>query len=527
VSVSAPNHTEQRNTLLLQAFRSLLAARDLTSVAAIVSHAARQITGADGACVVLREGDACYYIDEEAIAPLWKGSRFPAEMCVSGMAMREQRVIAIPDITSDPRIPLELYRPTFVTSVLLAPGGDPAVGAVGAYWQDVHTADQGEIDALSTLADGMAVAVTNLRIQSRLAELEARFRTMADSTPVMIWVHDADGKLEFVNRSWLQFFGTTEEQARDDKWQPLVHPDDRNTYVSAFLQALKSGTPYEAEARVRRPDGEWRWIASYGAPRFDQHGQCVGMVGSSVDITELRLAWVRAEEQSRRKEQWLSIVGHELRQPVHAIKGALRLLQVDVPPASQERARNVLERQVAQMGRILDDLLDTARIVRGEVALDRQLFDLREVLAEAVDAVASDYEGRQQTVSVAVPNEPVLVRVDANRLQQVIGNLLSNASKFSNIGDRVVAGIRFADDGYAELFVSDVGQGIDKSTLPRIFDLFFSAGGNAVSSFGVGLAVARKLMELHGGTLGAFSEGPGLGSQFVVRLPLAAEGELA
>jgi PAS domain S-box-containing protein len=517
------NHTEQQNTSLLQAFRSLLAARDLATVGTIVSHAARNLTGADGASVVLLEGDACHYIDEEAIAPLWKGKRFPAESCVSGMAMREQRVIVIPDITADPRVPLELYRQTFVTSLVLVPGGNPAVGAVGAYWQDAHTVSQAQIDALAVLADGMAVAVTNLRTQARLTESETRFRTMADNTPLMIWVHNRTGKLEFVNRSWLQFFEVTEEEARDDLWQPLVHPDDRDRYVSAFLAALGQGTPFHGEARVQRADGEWRWIASYGAPRLNEHGEVVGMVGSSADVTELKLAWVRADEQSRRKEQWLSIVGHELRQPVHAFTAALRMLQPDAPPSSQQRARDVLERQAAHMGRILDDLLDTARIVRGEVALDRQVLDLREVLAEAVDAVASDYESRRQHVSVTVPNEPVLVRVDPHRMQQVIGNLLSNASKFSKVGDRVVAGVQLTVDGGAEVFIADPGRGIEKSALSRIFDLFYSAGGNPLNSFGVGLAVAHKLVELQGGTLEGYSEGVGLGSRFSARFPFAAD----
>jgi signal transduction histidine kinase len=155
------------------------------------------------------------------------------------------------------------------------------------------------------------------------------------------------------------------------------------------------------------------------------------------------------------------------------------------------------------------------------------VLDLREVLAEAIDAVAPLYEGRHQQVAVSVPREPVRVHVDPSRMQQVIGNLLSNASKFSHLGDRILAGIKLTEDGRAELVVSDPGRGIDKALLPRIFDLFFSEGDNSVNSFGVGLAVARKLVELQGGTLKGSSEGLGLGSSFVVSLPLAREGEQA
>lgn len=504
--------------------RSLLAAQDLPAISAAVSHAARQVVDADGASVVLLDGASCYCIDEEAIGPLWKGRRFPAKDCVSGLAMQSQRPVAIPDVMLDDRVPHDLYRQTFVTGLLLVPSGEPAIGAIGAYWATPHEASDWEIDALSQLADAMAVAVNNLRTQARLAESERRFRTMADTTPLMIWVHDGSGKLEFVNRAWLSFFGATEEEARGDNWQPLLHPDDRHAYVSHFLDCLARGVPYEAETRVRRADGEWRWIGSYGAPRLDDTGACVGMVGSSADITNLKATAFRADDESRRKEQWLSVVGHELRQPVHAIQGALRMLQPDTPASAHQRALAVLDRQTKHMSRILDDLLDTARIVRGEVELEQQVVDLREVLAEAVDTAASDYERRHQRVTVHVPSAPVLVRVDVQRLLQVLGNLLSNASKYSNLGDRVATAITVLGTE-AELSVSDVGRGIDPAVLPRVFDLFTSVGGDR-GSYGVGLAVARRLVELHGGTLQGYSDGLGLGSRFVVRLRVVADAEL-
>ncbi len=511
--------------VLLDAFRDLLQACDIDSVSRVVSHAARRVVGADGATLVLRDGDACHYIDEDAIAPLWKGRRFPASACVSGLAMAEGQPITIPDVFEDVRVPHDLYAPTFVRSLVLVPCGQPAVAAIGAYWAMPHSATASELSAMTRLAEATGIAVINLRTATRLAESERRFRLMADSTPVMIWVHNKTGKLEFVNRAWLEFFDVTEDRARDDLWQPLVHEDDREHYVSTFIDCLGRGVPFHAEARVQRADGEWRWISSYGAPRLNDDGTCSGMVGSSADVTELKAASTEVEESARRKERWIAVVGHELRQPVHAIHAALRMLRPDAPRAAQDRARAVVTRQVSQMSRILEDLLDAARIVRGEVSLDLRVVDLREVLAEGVDAVANPFEGKSQTIMVNAPPDPVLVRVDAQRMQQVIGNLLSNASKYSALGDRVVASIA-VDGTHAELTVSDAGRGIDPAVLPRIFELFASFGGDG-SSYGVGLAISRRLVELQGGTLVGSSDGSGLGSRFVVRLPVAREGRVA
>lgn len=503
--------------VLLDTLNELLDAADLATISGVVSWAARRLVDADGATVVLRCGSDCQYVGEDADSALWRGRAFPAHICVSGLAMRSGQPVVIPDIHTDARVPRDLYDGTFVQGLALVPDGPPAPSlAIGAYWAQPHQADANEIDLLRRLARAAGRAVARQRVQQQLAESERRFRSVADSTPVLIWMRDASGRLEFVNRAWMDFVGTTDADDSADAWQALLHPHDRDAYVAALLDCLRTATPFTGEVRVRHASGEWRWVASYGAPRLDADGRCQGMVGSSVDITELKTAVVQAARDAQQKEQWLAVVGHELRQPVHTVKAALALLDEAADPVSAARARTTMDRQLAQMGRLLDDLLDTARLIRGDVTLTPTVLDVRAVVDEAVEAIHADLLGRDQHVTVGAPATPVLVRADAGRLQQVLTNLLVNASKYSAAGQAIVVTVRLVD--MVEVAVVDHGQGIDAALLPQIFDLFTTVGGPR-GSHGIGLAVARRLTELHGGTLHAHSDGRGRGSQFLLRLP--------
>lgn len=364
----------------------------------------------------------------------------------------------------------------------------------------------------------LSADVARLRqAEDALRESEARFRLMADTSPLMIWVHDIDRGLEFVNNAYCQFFGVSEADVLGGNWRPLVHPDDVAEYVAAFETALHSGRLYFAEARVRRADGEWRWIASYGAPRISGEGRIVGMVGSSPDVTDMKWAIAHAQDVSKTKDDFLATVAHELKQPIAAAVAALHLMALRPSRDAGERARHVLERQIQQMTRLVDDLLDAERIIRGTVTIRAKVLDLRETVRHIAESMRPLMSERGHDFHVSLAEDPLLARVDEGRLQQVLTNLLTNAAWYTEPGGRV--SVNAANHGDSiRVTVQDTGRGIDRAQLSRVFELFVR-GSTDGTGFGIGLAIARRLMELHGGSIEAFSDGPGTGARFVIALP--------
>jgi signal transduction histidine kinase/CheY-like chemotaxis protein len=258
----------------------------------------------------------------------------------------------------------------------------------------------------------------------------------------------------------------------------------------------------------------------------------------------LRQQATALRESDRRKNEFLGMLAHELRNPLAPILNSvevLRMLQpADAPdrpsglsPAattmSVTRARDIIERQVRQMVRLVDDLLDLTRIAAGKIQLRRTTFDLAEAVAQAIQTTAPLYESQQHQLAVHLPTEPLRLEADEARVVQVLVNLLTNAAKYTDRGGQIIlTGSR--EDGEAVLRVRDNGIGIEPTLLPRIFDLFMQtdrALDRSQGGLGIGLSLVRSLVELHGGRVEAFSDGPSMGSEFVVRLPAAPAGESA
>lgn len=373
--------------------------------------------------------------------------------------------------------------------------------------------------AMETENDRLLEHVDRLRhVEQALRESESRFRIMADTSPLMIWAHDADGAIEFVNRAYCDFFGVTEEQVRGPAWQPLVHPEDAQAYMDAFFRALHAGTPFIAEARVRHADGQWRHVISYGAPRLSEDGRILGMVGSSPDITEIRSAAAQLEEAARLKDEFIATFAHELRQPLQAAAGALQVIELSANRADRTRAREIVARQFSKISHLVEDLLDAGHVVRGAVVLRKSSVDVADVVRAALETVAQTIRDKGHRLALEVPAAPVVLTADAARLEQVLVNLLSNAAKYTPSGGHIVLAVH-ALERHVVLVVRDNGVGISREALPRIFDVFTRAPGGAETGFGIGLCVVRKLVEQHGGTVAVRSDGPGSGSEFTVRLP--------
>ncbi|HEV7732762.1 MAG TPA: ATP-binding protein [Candidatus Binatia bacterium] len=373
-----------------------------------------------------------------------------------------------------------------------------------------------------------------LREQERLRQSEERIRVSEERLAmaievggIAIWDHDVErGTMTWTERHFTVLgLDPTSIEPTYERWRDSIHPEDRARVDALYQQARQDGATYIAEYRIVRPDGGVRWLSARGRFLYDV-GRPVRSIGAMVDVT----ARVEAEQAlrvaDRRKDEFLAMLAHELRNPLGPIRNAAALLEALGPDdARVTRARAVIERQTTHMARLVDDLLDVARITRGVIELRSDLLELDDVVAQAVDQVRPAFDARGLTLAVSTALEPIVLEGDGERLLQVLANLLGNACKFTPAGGRVSITTSRLDDR-AVIRVRDDGIGIDPALLPSIFDLFVQGSmalDRSMGGLGIGLTLARRMVELHGGTIAAHSAGPGQGSELVVTLPLATQ----
>jgi PAS domain S-box-containing protein len=539
-------------------------------------------------------------------------------------------------------------------------------------------------------------AAERLRAQdSALRESEQRFRSMADTAPVFIWVSEADKRCTYFNKPWLDFTGRTLEQELNDGWEESVHPEDLARCHETYTTACDARETFDMEYRLRRADGQYRWMLDRGSPRFSVDGTFLGYIGSAVDITERKQAeqtvlkllviteklnstlevdtlldllvseaiqivdagsgtaglftadgmvcrkffldgealpldycwppmrglagWlivhkipyltneaeadpqidrdfrarfgirsalsipilnvqrevigffeihnkkhaggftdadkrtlmaiseaaaiaiqnaiayrnVQSAQESlrnadRRKDEYLAMLGHELRNPLGVISMTLQMQRMQsVPPSELPELQEIVERQVHHMTRLLNDLLDVSRIARGQLRLDRETCDFAAVVRDSVEDYRANLEASGLNVQVDIPDRPVWVLGDRTRLAQSVGNILHNANKFTGAGGTVSVALREDAAGQQVILtVRDTGVGMDAEVLERIFEPF-TQGDRGIDrspgGLGLGLALVKGLIELHGGKVRASSAGPGQGFELAIRLPLKGE----
>jgi PAS domain S-box-containing protein len=308
-------------------------------------------------------------------------------------------------------------------------------------------------------------------------------------------------------------------------FQTLVHPDDRAVVERAIGAALAGGA-YDLEFRTARPDGAVHWMATKATVLRDEQGHPLRMIGVGMEITERRrLAeelTARAQQLSeadRRKDEFLAMLAHELRNPLSSLATALHLLRLD--RADHPRAVALAERQVKQLARLVDDLLDVSRITQGKIALRTETVTLADVVHRAVETTRPEIDVRGHTLTVTLPPGPILLEADPIRLAQVLANLLGNAAKYTPHGG-AIAVIGEEQDHEVVIRVRDTGAGLSPDLLPRVFDLFVQGDTSldrTPGGLGIGLTIVHRLVRLHGGRVEAYSDGPGRGSEFVVHLP--------
>ena len=362
---------------------------------------------------------------------------------------------------------------------------------------------------------GRARALRSLRAS------EERFRRLADSMPHLVFSARPDGVVSWVNRYAREFTGVADERLGERRYG-LIHPDDRARLREAWRRALADGTTYEIEARLRRADGAYRWVLSRALPVADESGRIVEWVGGSIDIDELRLAQQALQEADRRKDQFLATLAHELRNPLAPLRNAAHLLHIAPGADTARRVQPLMQRQIDQLVHLVDDLLEISRISGGKIELRRSVVRLRDVLSSAVETSRPPIEAGRHRLELDIPDEPLLLDADAVRLAQVFSNLLNNAAKYTDAGGRIVLHAR-REGGEAVVAVRDNGIGIAPRMLPHVFELFMQVDPSVRSQggLGIGLALVKSLVGMHGGSVVASSPGLGRGSEFVVRLPLA------
>ncbi len=288
--------------------------------------------------------------------------------------------------------------------------------------------------------------------------------------------------------------------------------------------AIAHRTPVSNEIEIVRADGSLVYVKNDVEPLYDMHGNIYGCVSVCVDLTDRKLAEITLREADRRKDEFLATLSHELRNPLAPIRTAVEVMRLARDnPGLVEQARATLERQLHHLVRLTDDLLDISRITQNKVELRRRRIDLRTVLHGAVEATRPLIDSRAQHLTLAVPDCPLWAEADATRLAQAFSNLLHNAAKYTESGGEISM---TADRTWAEsvITVSDSGIGIPPEMLPRIFDMFTQLQPHhdrTLGGLGLGLPLAKRLIELHGGAIDARSDGPGRGSTFTVRLPSA------
>jgi len=355
--------------------------------------------------------------------------------------------------------------------------------------------------------------------EKALQASETRLRTVLEGTTLAVWETDAEGRMSGDCRLWEAHTGLGASQCRDHDWLAAVHPDEREEAVGLWQQAVRKVCPFDVEVRLRRPDGGWRWTNLRAAPLRREDGTVAGWIGISLDVSDRRRA-EQAEAEARRKDEFLAILAHELRNPLAPIRISVDLLQAlgGDPVASAEPLR-IMDDQVSHLARLIDDLLDVSRISRGKIQLRRERLELAEVIRAALDMSESRLEQDDRQFRVEVPSEPLPVDGDRVRLVQVFANLLNNAAKFTDAGGHIELGVTRAGDR-VEIRVQDDGRGIPPEQLDRIFEMFSQAGSDQGAGLGIGLSLVRGLVDMHGGTVSAESQGPGCGAIFTVSLPL-------
>lgn len=445
-----------------------------------------------------------------------------------GFAFRYWSPVNAPVIARDGRLLYVLHRVENVTEFMLAQQANEALREQSR----ALTAELGRSEAEASRR-GAALDVTTNALQRMTEDAKAwrlgeeKFRLVTDALPQMVWTARADGYLDYHNRYFYEFSGAAHKAAEGQEWTSFVHPDDLASAELAWSRSVATKQPYETMFRVRHRSGEYRWTLARAILVRDNHAGLLKWVGSNTDIHEKVLAEQELREAHQRKDEFLAMLAHELRNPLAPIRAGAELLpQLSTDPVQVERVGTMIRRQIVHVMSLIDDLLEVSRVTQGLVALDKHNLDFRQVVEDSVEQVRPLVDARTHRLTVDMPDAVVCVFGDHKRLVQVLSNLLNNAAKYTPDGGRIALAVRCSSDS-AITTVKDNGIGMKPDLLRTAFDLFQQGertSERTEGGLGLGLALVKSMVGQHGGSVVATSGGPGKGSELEVRLPLA-QGE--
>jgi PAS domain S-box-containing protein len=376
------------------------------------------------------------------------------------------------------------------------------------------------------LAGGVAVFVRDITArqasEQALRDSEAKFRTITNAMPQMVFSTLPDGYHDYFNRQWHEYTGIPAGAAEGDRWAQAIHPQDKDGVWEKWRHSLATGEPYEDEFRVLHHSNEYRWVLVRVLPIGNDAGAIIRWMGAATDIHDQKLTQEALRLADRRKDEFLAMLAHELRNPLAPISAGADLLRL--ARADEQRVGQISElisRQVKHMTGLVDDLMDVSRVTRGLVTLDKTPLDARVIVADAVEQVRPLIDSRGHRLAVHTPPGALFVLGDKKRLIQVVSNLLNNAAKYTPQGGSIVLDVD-SRPGEVVISVSDNGIGLGHDMVDRVFELFAQAARTSDRSqggLGIGLALVKSLVELHGGRVAASSAGLNQGSQFTIHLP--------
>jgi len=389
----------------------------------------------------------------------------------------------------------------------------------------------GIAEAVAAFTEESAEVRTKLDEKRRaLAQKERQLSLITESIPQIVWITRADGHTEWINGRWREYTGLDPETAVGTGWLDGFHLDDQPATLERWEHSIETLEPFETEYRLRRHDGVYRWFLGRGIPMLDENGEAKRWFGTCTDIDDYKQTQARliaATEESARlnrlKDEFLATVSHELRTPLQSILGWARMLKSGhLPPERAQAALDTIERNARAQSQLIEDILDISRIIAGKARIRAEPVDIGSVLTSALDTSLPAARAKGVALISDIPADLGTLDGDPDRLQQVVWNLLSNAVKFTPAGGRVsLEAVRH--DSHLTIAVEDNGQGIDLAFLPYVFDRFRQADAGparAHGGLGIGLAIVRHIVEMHGGTVSVASDGAAKGARFLVHLPL-------
>ncbi|NJO12208.1 MAG: PAS domain S-box protein [Gammaproteobacteria bacterium] len=542
-------------SLLYGVGRTVAAELDLDRAVQVVTDTATELSGAAFGAFFYNAHDErgeSYVLYTISGVPREEFSKFPLprNTALFGPTFRGEGIVRSDDVTRDARYgrsapyhgmpPGHLPVRSYLAVPVISRTGEVLGGLFFGHPEAGVFSERSE-RLVSGIASQAAIAIDNgrlfqaaqreiaarKRVEEELRRSERIYRAIGESIDFGTWVCDAQGNNLYASESFLRLVGLTQQQCSQFGWTDVLHPDDVQTTVAAWKRCVEGGGQWSIEHRFRGTDGKWHPVLARGVPVRDDSGKILCWAGINLDIAEMKNAADALREADRRKDEFLAILAHELRNPLAPMRYALAIARQPGRTAAHERqAQEVFERQLRHMSRLLDDLLDVSRITRGTLEIRKSPIELTSAIAAAIEAARPLIDARNHDLALELPPQSVRLEADLVRLSQVFANLLINAAKYTDPGGKLRLRAWVEDDSVA-VSVRDNGIGITPEMRPRLFTLFSQARSaleRSEGGLGIGLALVKGVVELHGGRVEAFSEGANRGSEFVVHLPRGMAG---